>query len=639
MFVPAAILVALWMQDSVRLPVSLPVEAMFDQRENEEDESDLMEQIVWLQEHPYDLNTVRLDELAAIPGMTSADAAAVIAFRGQTRRFSAVEQLGAMDDGGEQVLAKLKPYITLRQRSGGRRSPFLEFRARIGRSSGSADTSFLGSPVKTYCAITLAPVDKVRAGVVLTKDAGERLSDGFTSGYLEVRDLGILTEGIAGDFLMDAGQGLVFWRGTSPGKGGDPATTPRKIGLGLHPYQSTNEFSFFRGVALGSSIGLGSGTIHASVLWSSRPLGATLNAEGSVETLYESGLFRTDTELKKRHAVREQVAGGRVEYTHLSGISVGISYCRATFDSPIVPGEPRQFAGNMGETGGIDARFNLRGLEFFSELARSRPGASALVAGCTLSFGMGSSVMFIFRDYPPEFSSFHARTFGEHADGKNERGMYVSVEWSLTDWLRIAGLFDRFKFPWRTYLTPFAAGGQEFQVQLDASLTPAFDLTYRYSGTVRDHAITLPDSDGRATKAMVERDQQRHRISATLQANPRMRFRAKLEMKYVRNGPGMNTDLGTLVYCDVRYEHSRKFMLETGLMHFDTDSYDSRMSGYEHDMPGVFSAASLYGEGRRWYVLAGWNIVASLQLSGKYSQTESAGEIRGQASLQLSVRY
>jgi hypothetical protein len=59
---------------------------------------------------------------------------------------------------------------------------------------------------------------------------------------------------------------------------------------------------------------------------------------------------------------------------------------------------------------------------------------------------------------------------------------------------------------------------------------------------------------------------------------------------------------------------------------FDTESYDSRVYAYENDLRGAFSNPSLYGRGRRWYVLVRSSLIDGvLTLSCKYAATQKDG--------------
>jgi hypothetical protein len=305
----------------------------------------------------------------------------------------------------------------------------------------------------------------------------------------------------------------------------------------------------------------------------------------------------------------------------------------------VIPGRQFQFAGTIGETGGVDIRVEYRSLAFFGELACSKPGIFAVVAGGTISLSPSWTVMVVFREFPPAFSSLHARSFGEHADGRNEQGIYYAWDMAITRQIRISGFYDQYKFPWRTYLVPLPTTGQELQTRLDASPTNALEMSYLYSRVSNEDAMSSEDNCGRDVKVMHERKAERHRVTAAVRAAPRLRFRGRVDWKSVRNQSGLGIERGSALSVEVRYEDIHRFVIETGLAYFDTDSYDARISAYEHDLQGVFCGPSFSGQGRRWYVLGEWKITRWLHLSAKYSGTEKAESSAYQASVQLSLKF
>jgi hypothetical protein len=62
------------------------------------------------------------------------------------------------------------------------------------------------------------------------------------------------------------------------------------------------------------------------------------------------------------------------------------------------------------------------------------------------------------------------------------------------------------------------------------------------------------------------------------------------------------------------------FTMNMRFAFFHTSSYDSRLYVYEADLPGASSSTALYGEGFRWYLIAGVEIFPKALLSVKYLQ-------------------
>jgi hypothetical protein len=82
------------------------------------------------------------------------------------------------------------------------------------------------------------------------------------------------------------------------------------------------------------------------------------------------------------------------------------------------------------------------------------------------------------------------------------------------------------------------------------------------------------------------------------------------------------TQNGYLVYQDVTYNKVGK-PLSVTLRYalFQTDSYDSRIYGFESDMPGSYSIPAYYFRGSRFYVMLDYNLTRRIEIWLRYSQT------------------
>ena len=83
------------------------VSGLVGSAETQTDDSEVLDHLAWLREHPYDLNRVTRDELCSLPGVTDLEADAVVEFRESIRKFTSVGQLAELNGIGGQILAKL----------------------------------------------------------------------------------------------------------------------------------------------------------------------------------------------------------------------------------------------------------------------------------------------------------------------------------------------------------------------------------------------------------------------------------------------------------------------------------------------------------------------------------------------------
>ena len=198
-------------------------EGLLDQVLTENEDSELLDLLLWLQEHPFDLNKVSKEELETLPGVTPSDASAIINYRKSVGRFGTVSELALVEDIGEEVFEKVHPYVTVERPGLYRaRSGVLQFRSRAVRDlqprRGFEDGTYVGSSIKTYNRLSFFESPRLQGGALFEKDAGERYSDAFASGYVMVKDWLILSQTIVGDYTVEAGQGLVLWRSSAFGK-------------------------------------------------------------------------------------------------------------------------------------------------------------------------------------------------------------------------------------------------------------------------------------------------------------------------------------------------------------------------------------------------------------------------------------
>lgn len=632
-------------------------ESLLEHIETESDNSEQLDRLQWLQEHPFDLNTVSREELATIPRITAYEISSIITLRKRLKKFSSVSQLKMIERDGDVVLEKLRPYVVVESEEEEAKPISIRLTARTQRDmqprAGFRESKFVGSPLKYFQRLVITQPEKAEACLVFEKDAGERIGDSYLAGYVALSGVAFLSRVIVGDFVVEAGQGLALWRASAFGKGGEVVSVLKKSGLGAQPYRSVNEFNFLRGVATSSSFRFGAHSLVATAFYSRRSLSASADTNG-VSTFYEEGLFRTQSELLRRGSVVETMAGGRVQFFAASDWRIGSTFYRTTFDKPIVADRMFEFAGSTASLIAVDGELNLGWLSpqlsqitLFGELARSGDRTASGIIGSIVNLSRNAHVALAYRDYSPRFVSLHAAGFGERSETKNERGFYAGAELRVTPGLHFAGYLDHFKFPWRTFFNPLPTSGRDLLLQADVSPSPVVEISLRYVNKKNENTEAAFDEFSRDTRPLVDRLQQKMRLTATYTASKRLRLRGRVEQTFVDYSPLNKRERGVLFYHEMRYGILPNLIAEARMIFFDTDSYDARVYEFENDLRGVFSNPALYGKGRRWYLLARWKASDAISLSAKYSETQFDGvtsigsglsEIQGDVDNRLAVQ-
>ncbi len=625
------------------------IEGTLEQATSDDGASVLKDLLEHLVENPLDLNKATAEELALIPDVTIEDARLIVDLRKRVGKFTSVRQLEVIEGIGYRGYLALEPFVTVlasdRRGLVSRSRPVVELRSRIVRDILSLDQQQSRGPsLKSYARVIVAPAGNIEAGGLFEKDAGERFGDGFASGYVAIKNIAFLSRIVAGDFTFESGQGLVFWSPTSFSKGSDIIRAVRKSGSNAKPYRSTNEFSFLRGIALEVHQPVGFGQIELTAFGSSRHLAATISEENEVTSLYEEGLYRSDSEVRKRNQLKEELFGGAVHLRDENLWKIGASACAVRYDHLFASEGPFEFSGNRSSIVGVDGQAVLGRLSAFFEAAHSQSGGLAAIGGSVIRFSNEVYASMVYRDYAPSFHNLHAAGFGEYDGVNNERGFYFGIDASPAQWLRIRTYIDQFERPWKTSTIPFPSKGYDIFFQADVDVSSRLNLIGRF-GTKRTASTETSMGEAkREIRTQDDRQQHRARVHATYHVSRQLSVAGRVEATFVSYGTVGRKESGHLIYQDVKYRDKSRLAALGRLIFFDTDSYDSRVYEYESEVRGASSIPPLYGRGIRYYLVLAYPLMSGFLLSGKFAETHVlkgervVGQDR-QASLQIDYSF
>jgi len=326
------------LQERVPETVEVRADDLLDHLGSELQELRSIEEFVWLGMHPLDLNEAGKEDLADLPMVSEAEAEAVIRYRETRGRFGSVEQLLDLGADGHEIFRKISPFALVRDSLGATQQtvPHVLLCSRVMRTGSEVptDASAPGSPLHLFSAITVFPADGIQCGALFEKDPGERVADGFVSGYLQWEGLPCHARVILGDFTVQTGLGLSMGRSGILVKGGFGSGESMQTVRDVRAYHSSGESGFLRGGAVSGKSGPGAGGFRWSLFWSQRSLDATLNDQGAPAVIDDAGLLRTETERRKHNALRERVYGGRLEFLGDGSWTLGSTVYRARRPEP-----------------------------------------------------------------------------------------------------------------------------------------------------------------------------------------------------------------------------------------------------------------------------------------------------------------
>ena len=652
------------------------VERLAEDSDEDADFEDLLENYIFLSENPVNLNseeTMRLVELHLISVFQYEELQKYRRYYGDFLFLDELEMVEGLD---EQTLTIVRPVVYIGQdqskdkitlnkmaRYGkhqivGRYEQVLEQQQGYVPIDDSAllakpNSRYLGSPQKYQLKYTYNYRNKIRAGFVLEKDAGEmfftdKVSDtiqtllgknykkgfDFVGFHLYAKDLGIVKAAVFGDYQLAFGQGLTLWSGMSFGKAG-AGSSVMKQGRGITPKASASEYAFMRGAA----VTLGGGPFSGTMFYSNRMVDAnvsvtdTLDNEAEfVSSLQETGYHRTIGELQDRHAIRQQVVGGHLAYA-IAHFEIGYTLHHTWLSVPLElrPSNYNQFyfQGQKLTNQGIDLKYVKGKLAVFGEVAMSyNPDSTALrqaqgpayagLLGITIKPAGYLNFTIMYRDYSKAYQNLYSNAFGEGSRNQGQRGIYLGVEAAPAPYWNLLAYVDQFQFTWLTSQVNAPSRGHDYYLRISHSFnrnTNAY-LQFRSKTKMKNStdAFVFSHYPIFYTKNSL-RFNINYKIGRDFSASN------KAEYAHYRNDDGSN-EHGYFLCQDIAYKPEYKpYSLSFRYAIFDAKDYNTRIYAYENDVLYSFSVPALYGKGMRVYLLGKVKLFNALTLYARIGRT------------------
>ncbi len=597
----------------------------------------ILEKLRYYRKHPLDLNSASEEELSEIPYFTPYLIAQLKSYIRRNGKLISIWELQAVPGFSKAVFDKIKPYVTvknvgeydIKEKKQWIAPPKLRdvfsdgkfiFIQRFGRvledkegyirqelpdSIKETKSYYLGSPWRVYTRLRFQYKQRVSIAVIGEKDPGElffqnNISYDFLSAHFFIKDFGRVRRFVLGDYTAQFGQGLIFSRGLGFGKTAMTVTGVKAPQAGIRPYTSVNEFSFLRGSALSLDIHK---NLQITLLASRKKMDASVSTDTLEDeettvfySLQNSGFHRTNTELSRRGQLTENLFGGRMEFNSFN-FRLGVNGLYQNFSIPMQAGnKPYQqfnFSGQTNYITSADWDWSVRNVNFFGEMARSKSGGTAFLAGALA--GLSSKVDFAIslRNFDKNFHSFYGYAFSERPFAlQNERGFYLGTEIRPNYSWTINAFFDKYEFPWYTYNRSAPTDGYEalFQIRRNRSRKQQWYFRIRTETKATDNSETVLKIPEYTTRTYL-------RWHIKTKPSLSMQMQSRIEISIYKNRVGM------MAYKEVFKQLNRYFKLGGRFALFDVPDYQGRIYAFETNMPTTYSIPAFYGKGVRAYLL------------------------------------
>ncbi len=438
----------------------------------------------------------------------------------------------------------------------------------------------------------------------------------FYSAYLQLQDLGRLQKLLIGDFRASFGQGLTLC--TNRRFGGKTsmvmaAGTPNE---GLYRYASTSEADFFRGA--GATINCTHG-FTLSAFYSARKVDGHVT-DGVFPSIQTTGYHRTDYELAGKRAVWQQVAGANLtwKYKHWK---IGLTATENILGDTLRPApnyyNANHFQGTRQFAAGLNYFYHNQRVSIFGEIATAQNTRWGWAALTGIRFYPVSDIglVAIHRYFSPTFDNMLANAFSEDSRNNDENGLYLGAEVKRVSKWRFAAYTDAFRFAFPKYQITTPSVGYDAFLQADfypqKTLQMAWKLRAKQKGESSKYQLRYSlrwTSANWQTTTLLEGNLT-HSSSIEHQAS-------SIEHQ------ASSIAYGLALSQDIAYTFSNiPLTLQTRFAAFHIPNYDNRIYFYENDVLYAYSIPALYGIGGRFYINARYKINSHVALYLKASHT------------------
>lgn len=488
--------------------------------------------------------------------------------------------------------------------------------------------SYLGNRLSVSTRLRYTISKQIQIGYTAEKDPGEEFFSGsnrngfdHNSAYVHIKDLGVISSLVVGDYSLRFGQGLSLWSGFASGFSLQSASSVKRFHQNVRPYGSVNEFNYFRGIGASFSKGILSFSPFYSNKWvdANVILADSLSVfSDSVSSTPESGIHATLTQIEKQKKLHEIISGANL-VLNLDKLSLGFTGMYLQYALPVIKGDNPDdlydFSGRESSNFSMDYQYSLYGIHLFGELGVNEKLKPGTINGVFIPVSSSLNISVLCRNYQPGFYALKGNAYAANSSATNESGTYFGLDYSILKNVKLNAFFDLYRFPWLSYYSESPATGQKSGVQGVWDISEQLEFLFQFRETNRQESV---NDENTPISKNIRYKKQSYRFQCTLIPNKSLKIQSRLELNSIDFEDKEN---GTLFYVNVKYSLSPQLQLISRFALFDTDSYSSRIYAYEDDVLYSYSFPAYYYKGSRTYFLIKYKPGSHIDLSLRISQS------------------
>lgn len=579
-----------------------------------------------LEQHPIDINTATREQLEQFPFLSAQQVEGLMEYQYRYGPMKSASELMMIPSLGYQERRLLTYFIYIGEESE-EKFPSIKQIMKYGRHEVMATgrlpfyerkgdrEGYLGPPYRHWLRYQFTYGDYLKLGLVGAQDAGEPFFAGqnrwgydYYSPYLQLKQMGCVESLVLGRYRASLGMGLILNSSFSQGKVamlqnlGRPTTT-------LRAHSSRSEADYLQGVGATARLSKG---LTLTAFASYRAMDATLNKDGTASSIVTSGYHRTETEMAKKHNLKNTTMGGSLRYNRY-GLHFGANAVYTHLDRRLSPNTSILYRQNYAQgtdflNASTDYGYVHHRFAFNGETAVNGDGALATINSLSLQLTDGMSLMALQRFYSYRYTSLYASSFSDGGSVQNESGIYLGLSWQPSPSLKLMAYSDYAYFPWAKYQVSLSSHSWDNLLQLTYTRSQ-----WTFGGRYR---LRFRQRDNEDKTALMTRTEHRGRLtvdySGCLTSRTQFDF-CLISFKEHERGWAVSQTLG--------YTY-RWLRLNGGFGYFKTDSYDSRIYLYEQGPLYTYSISQYQDEGIRYWLMLRAAVGKRLSLTAKLGVTD-----------------
>ena len=456
------------------------------------------------------------------------------------------------------------------------------------KSIGIAENKYKGDNFATSSRLA-ASISNYIFGFSIDKDIGEPILIDHYAFYLSKNIRG--NRIIIGNFKVNSGLGLTLGNSFSSSKFSSLMYSNGELSNSITPDLSSFNSKSFRGVAYQTDWLFSKNLLLNMGFWfSNMDRSANFDDKNDVSSLYTSGLFRTETESRKKNNLSENLLGTNLEF-RTQKLTATYSGIYLHYSIPANGNSSNMIRGKEAILQSISMQFNLDSLILSSEIANYKSDFAYLF---NMKYYLGRNVLGLnVRYYSPDFRSPFGINGYENSYPSNEVGIGLGLMHRISKKVYTETVADYFETINRTYYNYLPIKGIDLENRLYVRLNNSNSFVLRVKYDNKDNQKT----DDAKIKNIAKNISYRIRMDYNLRYSSKLK--QKIRAEFTRASENINRDKsdGYLLSTEIIYKPISNIEIKQLLSAYNTDSYDAAIWILNSFANYTMQMKSLYQQG------------------------------------------